>query len=496
LAYWQACRDLRDRYASEDEQGRVSFFCGPKEGGDGYLETMAETYGYACAYSGDHSSSPEEVQDNFRMLASLSRYAELASQNVDHFHPKVTVAYSRYQDAAFDHALKASVAASNGRLYEVFLGTFYNNAFADHFLQDSFCACHMGFNRANAGAAAMKIAHDSIKGRPRSVMLRSGEIIAVCGDGDFSALFGNHAHATYPPKEQCSGRNRDECLLAARIVELTKLSVAGVINAFATGKRENNEAGKIIFEMPQALDYSFRGGSSCCKNAEADGSADNPPYDWHSLMTVFPTPIRGLSLGGEAYFLQGFWGAFNHFGIGPYFDIGIASENLPLELLLGAGVGYNSLSGDFRKTFNDRYNDEVFPVPDSTDLKAGVSAVMGYTNNGLISHEAGLIGYGSVAWITSGGGSEPTRYERDVRTRERVFGIWSLQAGYTIGFELATFICRLSVGPGTMLYQKRLFTEKNGELNVKYDIYRNDLSAFVSLSLGGLLSKKDMRGVQ
>jgi hypothetical protein len=59
----------------------------------------------------------------------------------------------------------------------------YENAFADHYLQDSYASGHMGFNRRASSAAAAKVFHDYWNRRGRVVSNRAGARWLAYGDG-------------------------------------------------------------------------------------------------------------------------------------------------------------------------------------------------------------------------------------------------------------------------------------------------------------------------
>ena len=93
----------------------------------------------------------------------------------------------------------------------------FESAFADHYLQDSFAAGHMGFNRAASSAAAAKSFHDAWNARGRVATDRAGHRWVTFGDGRLDD----------PANEE--GRRH--------LIEAATLSVRGVLTAFVLGAR-------------------------------------------------------------------------------------------------------------------------------------------------------------------------------------------------------------------------------------------------------------------
>lgn len=141
-------------------------------------------FGQSCAVAGDYLGKPEDFLSDWgaRMALSTIHYGELALVNYGHFHPLVLNNWKRHRLDAMNLAARANQDANEiSRVMEFERGLF-TLSFSDHFLQDSFAAGHMGFNRAASSAGSAKSFHDIWSAEGRMVMDSNGSIWKTFGD--------------------------------------------------------------------------------------------------------------------------------------------------------------------------------------------------------------------------------------------------------------------------------------------------------------------------
>ncbi len=109
---------------------------------------------------------------------------------------------------------------------------FYRNAFADHFLQDSHAAGHMGFNRSASSIAATTAYHGVWNARGRLVESRDGAL--TYGDGLLK-------HA-----KNSEGRER--------VIQACANSAYSVVAAFVFGRRDADHELAAWRELPYLID--------------------------------------------------------------------------------------------------------------------------------------------------------------------------------------------------------------------------------------------------
>jgi hypothetical protein len=182
-AYTGACAQLRGTVASLAARdptvaARLERVCGAN------LPVLARLYGDGTAIAGDFLGHPSEFlsQTGAWRFSSKKHYWLLALENSQHFNPTSTRAWAEYHQQAVAYALAAAAAPGVASVQQLELALF-ENAFADHYLQDSFAAGHMGFNRAASSAAAAKSFHDTWNRRGRVVTDRAGDRWVSHGDG-------------------------------------------------------------------------------------------------------------------------------------------------------------------------------------------------------------------------------------------------------------------------------------------------------------------------
>lgn len=105
--------------------------------------------------SGDHVASPlDYVTTNAeRQVLSWLDYVTLALGNHQHFWPDVKQTWRTHHKDAINSAKKAKAFWREGNVLDAkleFERALAHSAFADHFLQDSFSAGHVGFYRINS----------------------------------------------------------------------------------------------------------------------------------------------------------------------------------------------------------------------------------------------------------------------------------------------------------------------------------------------------------
>lgn len=195
-AYTGACAQLRAAIAGLGARepavaARLDRVCGAN------LPVLARLYGDASAIAGDFLGHPAEFLSHAGAwrFSSKKHYWLLALENSQHFNPTSTRSWAEYHQQAVAYALAGAAAPGLTSVQQLELALF-ENAFADHYLQDSFAAGHMGFNRAASSAAAAKSFHDTWNQTGRVVTDRAGERWVSYGDGrlDDAANAGGKQH--------------------------------------------------------------------------------------------------------------------------------------------------------------------------------------------------------------------------------------------------------------------------------------------------------------
>ena len=133
-----------------------------------------QLYGDATAIAGDFLAHPSEFlsQTGASRFNSKKSYYPLALENSAHFNPTSTRSWAEYHQQAITYALQA--AAGEGlTTVEQFQLALFESAFADHYLQDSFAAGHMGFNRRGLERGRRQVVSRCLE-RPRARGDRSG----------------------------------------------------------------------------------------------------------------------------------------------------------------------------------------------------------------------------------------------------------------------------------------------------------------------------------
>lgn len=389
LAYADACKTLAAELAASDDERvreRLAIACEN-------VEVNALLYGKANGTAGDRIADPEEFLSSIGAFRATSRvnYLRLKMVNSGHFHPKTTRQWQSFHRAALERAIEAASLEGIERLAAFELAV-YENAFADHFLQDAFCAGHMGFNRTASSAAASLVFHDTWNEKGRMVRNRRGESWRTYGDGRLKR------------PENHEGRRR--------VIEVTAQSVRGVLRAFATGQRFPEHELAIWRALPFSIEAPEMRSPAERLLAEL---VDWPSETGFEPLAAINQPARkGLSL--EA------WGFARGFSRDATPMVGLlAGAATPVPFLAptiyaGGGVAV-APSGRVRPA-----------------VELGVVRPIGLTFDGVMSHD-----------VTAGFNWLPGL--------ERLRG--AAHAGYRLSFELGQTLLRLQAGPTYMVDTRR-----------------------------------------
>jgi hypothetical protein len=393
-AYQDACREVAKNVSSTGV--RFTLACGSYN-----VKRLARLFGQAVEIAGDHLRSPG---DFFTAVGdinaiNIANYGYLALVNTDHFHPHAPRNWLRYhQDAIV--GLMGSATSTGTNAVDLFDREFYVEAFAEHFLEDSFAAGHMGFNRSSSSATASKGFHDIWNANGRYVRDQLGVCWRTFGDGYFQTI-----------------RAKDPAVWR-HVEDAARASMFDFLMVFVTGRREPKREldawdripveaspdplpslSQLEIEMKTTLVLSA--GQSCA-NTIATAGVSNAAHirdaiDFWASGEYEPSSSRSRS---------GIAALWSH-----------STDSLAvhrLELGLGAGAEY-SLSGSERTSFAPDVRTAAFLGP----------TVFGY--HGLLRSEVGLTGV--VFWVVERG-LEP-----------------DLRAEYRLTIEAADWVVRINGGP-------------------------------------------------
>jgi hypothetical protein len=363
-SYLRACADLTATVASRGAPAsdagakeRLERVCGAN------LPVLAKLYGDATAIAGDFLGHPSEFlsQTGAWRFSSKKSYYLLALENGAHFNPTSTRSWAEYHQQAITYALAGAAGRGLAAVEELQLAIF-ESAFADHYLQDSFAAGHMGFNRAASSAAAAKSFHDTWNARGRVATDRDGHRWVTYGDGRLDD----------PANE--AGRQH--------VMEAAALSVRGVLGAFVLGARAPAEE----LAVWQILPFTIEAPELLAEVAEIFVE-DDKTVGAHELvplqLTIRPTTKDMVATAS-------FWsvGAFSDPG-DPYLalvgGLELGVPFVPAQTYLGAG---GTLQAPEKKR--------------AAVIDTGVLIPLGLSVAGLVSHQLNvtcswLIGSGFVA---------------------------------------------------------------------------------------------------
>jgi hypothetical protein len=211
-------------------------------------ERYARLYGQACAIAGDYTSSPQELLSAagaLRVHDDIS-YFSLALDNATHFQPHSVREWRRHHSVALELAIQATDQKHHSTMVEGFEKAFYTNAFADHFLQDSFAAGHIGMNRAATSPGPAKKVHDVVNRLGLWVRSDDGEVWKTFGDGHLSSV----------PPGICADEPRHEPS-ELHVVRANAHSVAGVLYAFAIGTSNTEFDVEVARQIPTSSRWGY-----------------------------------------------------------------------------------------------------------------------------------------------------------------------------------------------------------------------------------------------
>jgi hypothetical protein len=364
-AYLRACADLAATVASHAALGapgvgvkaRFDRVCGEN------LPVLAKLYGDATAIAGDFLGDPSEFLSHagaWRFHSKKSYYL-LALENSAHFNPTSTRSWAEYHQQAIAYAL-VGAAGEGLTTVEQLQFALFESAFADHYLQDSFAAGHMGFNRSASSAAAAKSFHDVWNARGRVATDRAGDRWVTFGDGRLD----DAANA--------EGRRH--------VMEAATLSVRGVLAAFVLGRRVPEEE----IAVWQILPFTVEAPELLADVAEIFVQHEGATQKTAERELV-PLQLAIRPTYKDMVATASFWsvGAFNDPG-DPYLalvgGLELAIPFVPAQTYLGAG-------GTFQAPVRKR----------AAVIDTGVLIPLGLSVAGLISHQLNATG----SWLIGNG---------------------------------------------------------------------------------------------
>jgi hypothetical protein len=220
---------------------RLLLACGARRGDPrGDVETLrledrARLYGQAVSLAGDMLGTPEQFFSAVggRNVISRTSYLALALVNSAHFHPESVRTWRRYHVDSTAEALAAARLVAGTAQIAAFEHAAYLHAFADHFLEDSFAAGHMGFNRPASSASASYVFHNRFNERGRIMFNARGDVWIGYGDGRLGA-----------PENV---RNR------ALVIEANTSAVLAFLRAFIDGRIDGEEERTVELVVPAAF---------------------------------------------------------------------------------------------------------------------------------------------------------------------------------------------------------------------------------------------------
>jgi hypothetical protein len=358
----------------------------------GQVDVSSHVYGQATALAGDNFANPQDffTAAGVGKVWSRVHHALLARINSAHFHPFSGRHWREYHLRALEHAREAAGKAGMEMIDE-FEQAFFESAYADHHLQDSFPAGHMGFNRpASSGAAAYSF-HNAWNARGRIVHSRNGDTWTTYGDNLLD-----------DPRNEVGKRH---------VLFTETHSIFGVLAAFVDGYRRPNEEIEVIdswpytIQAPQApelLEEVFRPASP------------EPAAKLEPLAAVFlPARKDGIVDGG--FFVSG---SFRHGD--PTFSafeasLALALPILPYDTYIAAGVSGPAGQSTSRAVIGVGFRIPIF-----------------LTNDGILSHEIDV----GLDW--------------DVTTVDFVA---TVHGAYRLNLEVGLAILKLMAGPSVVFPQ-------------------------------------------
>jgi hypothetical protein len=384
-SYRAACKQIRERLdarelaADAPERSRLRIACGD-------LAESAQLYGQATALAADHVVEPEDFLSASGGWQAVNwwTYVRLALVNSEHFHPLAPRSWSKHHQRATQLARDAYALEGMAQI-EAFERARFENAFADHMLQDAFASGHMGFNRPATSAAAAKVFHDVWTRRGRTVRNRKGETWRTFGDGLFET------------EQNVDGKRH--------VVATATLSATNLLAAFVEGAPDPQleleiwESFPFLIEAPELL--------SKADQLFEDETRQRRQPPMHPLSAI-NWPARKDRVWDV--WLAGYGRLYDR---RPYAALLVGRDvSLPLtpsQIYLAAGI---SLPADLDRP---RFA-----------AQAGVTRTLGLSNDGMVSHQINL----GALW--------------DAR-RSQLAG--SIFVTYQFTVELASDLFRVQLGP-------------------------------------------------
>ncbi len=391
-SYRRACDQLRTDTkdsADADVVARLAIACDN-------LDIVAQLYGQATALAGDRFGGPGDFLSTRAgwKVASRREYYALALANTTHFHPYATREWRRYHAEAITHALDGSKKQGLDAVDGLQLAIF-EAAFADHFLHDAFSAGHMGFNRGASSVAASLVYHDQWNAKGRVVRDRAGRSWKTYGDGHLDV------------KDNADGRTH--------IVEVSTLSIAGVLRAFVLGTRDPNHELQIWRSLPFVIEAPET--ASLADRIIGLGDDDQKLSPLHPLEAInwpakkdrvidITTIVTGTASTDSSPLIAILAG----------YHVSLPLVSAPVHVGLGGTLPNGPHSAHFAAS-------------------AGLTAPLGLTNEGLLEHHLCAGALWEVRYGTLSG------------------SIWG---GYMMNFEVGRNVIQLQLGPSFVAPEKEL----------------------------------------
>jgi hypothetical protein len=196
-AYHFACWTARHKYSDSPDPAvvsRLNMACTPvgsESPGDGSPFVYEDLAGEWSALAADHTESPDQLTSILLgdIVVDNRVFTHIVMTNYRHFHPASVTSWRT------EHLKSVQAAAAAGmhqglQMVTDFEAAFAIEAFAQHYLQDSFASGHMGFNRvASSNAAALRY-HDKWSRRGRCVSNSKSEAWYTYGDDHYQSRDG------------------------------------------------------------------------------------------------------------------------------------------------------------------------------------------------------------------------------------------------------------------------------------------------------------------
>ncbi len=237
-AYAQVCLELRghdfEHLLKKEERQRLEIAC------PGDASTSVQ-YGQFAALSGDHldAENTQGIRSNIA-AKDLVGYLLRASHNADHFHPVAPIEWRSHHKQSLNAAVAAAHKATYLEQVDAFWVAFYLNAYADHFLQDSFAAGHSGFNRPSSTPSAAHALHG--RDNSRGKLMRDG------AGREWRSFGDDHLWKKNGSEEEDDEEGR------ARVWFATEASILDFLMAFVVGQRNRSLERNAALRIPTEAD--------------------------------------------------------------------------------------------------------------------------------------------------------------------------------------------------------------------------------------------------